>query len=37
VIALLREHGTLEAPALGPLMDAVRARFGDERAEPIAI
>ena len=37
VIALLHEHGSLEAPALGPLMDAVRARFGDERAEPIAI
>ena len=36
LIALLDEHGSLEAPALGPLIDAVRARFGDERAEPIA-
>jgi ATP-dependent DNA helicase RecG len=36
LVALLAEHGSLEAPALGPLMDAVRARFGDERAEPIA-
>jgi ATP-dependent DNA helicase RecG len=30
--ALLREHGSLDAPALGPLAEAVRARFGDERA-----
>jgi ATP-dependent DNA helicase RecG len=36
VLALLREHGDLEAPELGPLMDAARRRFGDERAEPIA-
>lgn len=36
VIALLEEHGSLEAPVLGPLMDAARARFGDERSEPIA-
>ncbi|MFN8151934.1 MAG: ATP-dependent DNA helicase RecG [Solirubrobacterales bacterium] len=36
LLRLLGEHGTLEAPALGPLIDAVRARFGDERAEPIA-
>ncbi len=33
---LLRRHGSLEDPALGPLLDAVRGRFGDERAEPIA-
>ena len=26
-----------KAPALGPLLDAVRLRFGDERAEPIAL
>ena len=27
---------SLDAPELGPLLDAARARFGDERAEPIA-
>ena len=36
LIALLDEHGGLDAPALGPLIDVVRERFGDERAEPIA-
>ncbi|MGH2993190.1 MAG: ATP-dependent DNA helicase RecG [Solirubrobacterales bacterium] len=36
VLALLRRHGSLDAPELGPLMDAARLRFGDERAEPIA-
>jgi ATP-dependent DNA helicase RecG len=36
VLELLRRHGSLEAPQLGPLMDAVRARFGDEAAESIA-
>ena len=36
LLALLGEHGALDAPALGPLIDAVRRRFGDERAEPIA-
>ncbi len=36
LLGLLSEHGSLDAPALGPLVDAVRARFGDERAEPIA-
>jgi ATP-dependent DNA helicase RecG len=36
VLALLRTHDSLDAPALGPLMDAARLRFGDERAEPIA-
>ncbi len=35
LIGLLDRHGDLEAPALGPLMDVVRRRFGDERAEPI--
>jgi ATP-dependent DNA helicase RecG len=34
--AMLRRHGSLEAPELGPLLDAARLRFGDERAEPIA-
>ncbi len=31
VIGLVREHGSLEAPELGPLLAAVRERFGDER------
>jgi len=35
LMGLLRVHHTLESPALGPLIDAVRARFGDGRAEPI--
>jgi len=36
VLGLVRRYGSLEAPELGPLMDAARLRFGDERAEPIA-
>ncbi|HKJ35507.1 MAG TPA: ATP-dependent DNA helicase RecG [Solirubrobacterales bacterium] len=36
LLALLERHGALDAPALGPLLEIVRARFGDERAEPIA-
>ncbi len=36
VIALLERHGSLDAPQLGPLLDAARQRFGDERAAPIA-
>jgi len=36
LIALLERHGSLEAPELGPLLAAARARFGDERTEPIA-
>ncbi len=35
VLELLRSHGSLEAPQLGPLMDAARDRFGDEAVEPI--
>jgi ATP-dependent DNA helicase RecG len=31
LIALLERHGSLEAPELGPLLDAARQRFGDER------
>jgi ATP-dependent DNA helicase RecG len=31
VITLLRRHGELDAPELGPLMVAARERFGDER------
>jgi ATP-dependent DNA helicase RecG len=33
VRGLLERHGTLEGPALGPLMDEARLRFGDERVE----
>jgi ATP-dependent DNA helicase RecG len=36
VLGLVREHGSLAAPELGPLLDAARQRFGDERLEPIA-
>jgi ATP-dependent DNA helicase RecG len=35
LLALIERHGSLDAPALGPLLDAARQRFGDERAEPI--
>jgi ATP-dependent DNA helicase RecG len=33
---LLERHPDVAAPELGPLLDAVRARFGDERSERIA-
>jgi ATP-dependent DNA helicase RecG len=36
VLELVRAHGSLDAEALGPLMDAVRERFGDERSRGIA-
>jgi ATP-dependent DNA helicase RecG len=36
LLALIERYGSIEDPALGPLIDAVRARFGDERAEAIA-
>ena len=36
LIALLEQYRSLDAPELGPLLAAVRERFGDERAEPIA-
>jgi ATP-dependent DNA helicase RecG len=36
VLGLIRRHGSLDVPELGPLMDAARVRFGDERVEPIA-
>ncbi len=36
VLELRERQGSLEDPALGPLMDEVRRRFGDERAEQIA-
>ncbi|MDP9188834.1 MAG: ATP-dependent DNA helicase RecG, partial [Actinomycetota bacterium] len=36
VVGLLECHGTLEHPALGPLMLEARRRFGDERVERIS-
>ncbi len=36
VISLRTRYGSLEAAELGPLLDAARRRFGDERAEGIA-
>jgi ATP-dependent DNA helicase RecG len=36
VLELRERHGSLEGPALGPLMDEARRRFGDERREQIA-
>jgi ATP-dependent DNA helicase RecG len=37
VLALLRRHGTLEAPELGPLLEVARHRFGAGAADPIAL
>jgi ATP-dependent DNA helicase RecG len=37
VLALLRAHGSLSDPALGPLLDAARRRFGAGAADPIAL
>jgi ATP-dependent DNA helicase RecG len=36
VIAMLEAYGSLDAPELGPFLDAARERFGDERVEGIA-
>jgi ATP-dependent DNA helicase RecG len=36
VIALRERYGSLGAPELGPLLDAARGRFGDDRTGPIA-
>jgi ATP-dependent DNA helicase RecG len=37
VLALLHEHGSLEAPELGPLLEAARRRFGAGAADPIPL
>jgi len=37
VIDLLRKHGSLEAPSLGPLLEAARRRFGAGAADPIPL
>jgi len=37
VLKLLGEHGSLEAPELGPLLEAARRRFGAGAADPIPL
>jgi ATP-dependent DNA helicase RecG len=37
VLALLLEHGSLDAPELGPLLEAARRRFGTGAADPIPL
>ena len=37
VLALLRRHGSLAAPELGPLLDAAQRRFGAGAADPIPL
>jgi ATP-dependent DNA helicase RecG len=37
VLALMRRHGSLEDPALGPLMEAARRRFGAGATDPIPL
>jgi ATP-dependent DNA helicase RecG len=37
VLALLQGHGSLSDPALGPLLDAARRRFGAGAADPIPL
>jgi len=37
VLALLRRHGSLDAPDLGPLLEAARRRFGADAADPIPL
>jgi ATP-dependent DNA helicase RecG len=37
VLSLLRRHGSLDDPALGPLLDAARRRFGTGAADPIPL
>ncbi len=37
VMRLLDEHGSLDAPALGPLLDAAKRRFGTAASDPIPL
>jgi ATP-dependent DNA helicase RecG len=37
VLALMRRHGSLSDPALGPLLDAAHRRFGAAAADPIPL
>jgi ATP-dependent DNA helicase RecG len=35
MLRMLRDYGSLDSPELGPLLDAARARFGDERTQQV--
>ncbi len=37
VLDLLHRHGSLDAPALGPLLEAARRRFGAGAVDPIPL
>ena len=37
VLTILQRHGSLEAPELGPLLEAARRRFGAGAADPIPL
>ncbi len=37
VLALMQRHGSLDAPELGPLLEAARRRFGTGAADPIPL
>jgi len=37
VLGLLRRHGSLDAPELGPLLEAARRRFGAGASDPIPL
>jgi ATP-dependent DNA helicase RecG len=37
VLALLRDHGSLDVPELGPLLDAAHRRFGAGASDPIPL
>jgi ATP-dependent DNA helicase RecG len=37
VLTLLREHGSLEVPELGPMLDAAYSRFGAGASDPIPL
>ncbi|HEY5710063.1 MAG TPA: ATP-dependent DNA helicase RecG [Solirubrobacterales bacterium] len=37
VLALMQRHGALDAPELGPLLEAARRRFGTGAADPIPL
>jgi ATP-dependent DNA helicase RecG len=37
VLMLLRRHGSLDVPDLGPLLEAARGRFGAGAADPIPL
>jgi ATP-dependent DNA helicase RecG len=37
VLALMQRHGSLDAPELGPLLEAARRRFGAGASDPIPL